>query len=630
MKKFSLETIDIKQQELQQAANVLKSEFFGLDEIIDKIITSISAWYTFPQLIQRPVIINLWGLTGVGKTHVVRRLVQLLKFDNKFVELQMDGISSSSLNYQTTISGILADSSIEEGVPGILLLDEFQRYRTVDSAGQDVKIERFQDVWMLLSDGQFAANSSMMHELEMCVAIAMYDDHSSASDESAETTRKNKKPQVSRQKLLYPYEARKYKKLLRLSESLEQIMKWTHADLIEHFDQAMREQQNLQIDYTKLLVFVSGNLDEAFTDAKHVDDCDTDADAYHERVKRINVTDIKTALAYRFKPEQISRLGNNHIIYPSMTRSTYQRLIQVTCDKYITSMHQITGIQFSVTPEALQVVYDNSVYPTQGTRPVFSSIHKIFSDGLVQIAFWAIKKQINQVELSVDQKRSVLIGSHKHHRQEVAIVLDVDLQRSKAGPDFKTLVAVHEASHGLVYALLNRKAPHEVKINTASFNGGYMLPATDQSVEIMSKQQLIDSIAVLYAGRYGEQLVFGPMHVTVGAVSDLQKATAMAAEYVNVHAMDGVAGYVATPNPGHSIGAFIPDISTNETIDNILCTQRDRATQLLTEHKPLFVRIVNRLLTGVTLSQSEFIELLPELDLSAAFSRVDAWKHFSE
>ena len=59
--------IDAKRAVLEQVKTQLKQEFFGLDTIIDKVIDSMSAWYIFPELITRPVIINLWGLTGVGK-----------------------------------------------------------------------------------------------------------------------------------------------------------------------------------------------------------------------------------------------------------------------------------------------------------------------------------------------------------------------------------------------------------------------------------------------------------------------------------------------------------------------------------------------------------------------------------
>jgi cell division protease FtsH len=89
--KIDRKNIDRKREILISVSNQLKTEFFGIDNIIDKVISAIQAWYIFPELITRPVIVCLWGMTGVGKTQLVRRLVALLEFQEKFVEVQMDG-----------------------------------------------------------------------------------------------------------------------------------------------------------------------------------------------------------------------------------------------------------------------------------------------------------------------------------------------------------------------------------------------------------------------------------------------------------------------------------------------------------------------------------------------------------
>ena len=128
-----------RQRQLAAAAAQLKSELIGIDEVIDRVIDAIRAWYVLPQLIQRPVIVCLWGLTGTGKTQLTRRLAQLLGFYDRFVEVQMDGFSHGAGYRSSTISGMLADSGIAEGAPGVLVLDEFQRFRTVNAKREEVK-----------------------------------------------------------------------------------------------------------------------------------------------------------------------------------------------------------------------------------------------------------------------------------------------------------------------------------------------------------------------------------------------------------------------------------------------------------------------------------------------------------
>jgi hypothetical protein len=85
-----------RNRQLQEIAAQLKTELFGIDPIIDRVIDSVRAWVLLPELVSRPVIVCLWGLTGTGKTQLVRRLAQLLGFYDRFVEVQMDGFSNGA------------------------------------------------------------------------------------------------------------------------------------------------------------------------------------------------------------------------------------------------------------------------------------------------------------------------------------------------------------------------------------------------------------------------------------------------------------------------------------------------------------------------------------------------------
>ena len=183
-------TLALRQQTLAHAAAQLKAELFGIDDVIDRVIDAIRAWYVLPQLISRPVIVCLWGLTGTGKTQLTRRLAQLLGFYDRFVEVQMDGFSHGASYRSSTISGMLGDSGIHEGAPGMLVLDEFQRFRTVDIKGGDVKVERYQDVWTLLSDGRLPPALSALSNIERKLADAHYEAERAEDDDD----RAGKKP----------------------------------------------------------------------------------------------------------------------------------------------------------------------------------------------------------------------------------------------------------------------------------------------------------------------------------------------------------------------------------------------------------------------------------------------------
>ena len=71
-KKFRDEILK-KEKLLNYAKEKLKQEFVGIDKVIDEVIDSISSWFLFPHIQERPVVVSLWGLTGTGKTELVNR-----------------------------------------------------------------------------------------------------------------------------------------------------------------------------------------------------------------------------------------------------------------------------------------------------------------------------------------------------------------------------------------------------------------------------------------------------------------------------------------------------------------------------------------------------------------------------
>ena len=149
-----VQRISQRQQQLRDASVELKSHFVGLDEVIDKILLGIEAWFCTPEVVTRPTVVCLWGLTGIGKTDLVRRLVKSLNFMDSFVEIQMTNKGSSQNTYASTLQSLLSGSNVCPEEPGVLLLDEIQRFRSVDQEGKDIHDYMFQDLWMLLSGGR--------------------------------------------------------------------------------------------------------------------------------------------------------------------------------------------------------------------------------------------------------------------------------------------------------------------------------------------------------------------------------------------------------------------------------------------------------------------------------------------
>jgi cell division protease FtsH len=614
---------------LPAVAAQLKQELIGIDAVIDRVIESVRAWYVLPQIVTRPVIVCLWGLTGTGKTQLVRRLAQLLGFYDRFVEVQMDGFSHGASTWgPATISGMLAEANMIEGVPGMLVLDEFQRYRTMDDDEKDIKVERYQDVWALLSDGRLAPPLSLLGEIESAIASAAYDADRIDDDDDDGGAKDSAQPARKRRFHLKAWQAEELRRNLKLAEPLAQVMTWTPEQVLDRLRTFRESRECWETDYSRLLIFVCGNLDKMYEDmATRVEDCDTDADVFHALTRRLSVIDVKKALARRFKPEQIARLGNNHVIYPSLARAAYEELIRRTCDRYVRETRESAGVDFALDDTVHAQLYADGVFPAQGTRPLFSSIHAILSATLVKAALWALERGAvpgrDTVRLSMagSQLRAHLATrDDTMHERRFDVSLDLSRARQRASEDFRSLLAVHEAGHGLAYALFFGRAPLEVRINVASFEGGYNSYAPRKA---WSRRNLLDSICVSLAGRAAERLVFGAAHVTSGSEGDLRKATETASRMVR-HLGFGERlsrTDVASSADEHLNTALAP---TNAAIETLLREQQCRADGVLAAHVSELMTLVDELLRHGSIAPARFAELL-ELPAQPRQEEIDGY-----
>lgn len=586
----------------------LKAELFGIDGIIDRVIESVRAWYVLPVIVQRPVIVCLWGLTGTGKTQLVRLLAQKLGLYDRFVEVQMDGFSHGSGYWNNSISGMLAESGIAEGEPGILLLDEFQRFRTINDKGADLKVERYQDVWALLSDGRLPPALSFMTDLEDALAGAQFDEDEARAGEdnedAAEGATAPKRKRVRRFKLR-PYEARELQRSLKLKDALLDIMAWSPDEVRERLHAFRQRPDQWGTDYSRLLVFVAGNLDEMYRHvATRVEDCDTDADIFHRYTRRLSMIDVKKALAERFKPEQVARLGNSHMVYPSLDRAAYERLIAGLCARYADEVSRSSGLRVAIDPAVRARIYANAVFPAQGTRPLFSSVHGLLTAPLVDAALWAFEQGAqpgDSVAVGLAPDGTRLRVGWQGRTRDLPAVFELDRLKQRTNADFRALLAVHEAGHALLYGLLLGQVPLEVKINVASFDGGYnsFLP-----LRARSRRDVLDTICVSLGGRAAEVLVFGPNACTSGAEQDLRQATADAAEFVRSH---GFAGRLSRTDVGCEVDCEVNTgiDETNTAIERIVAGQYNRAQQLLQEHAALLARLSRALVEHGEIPRAE-------------------------
>jgi cell division protease FtsH len=309
------------------------------------------------------------------------------------------------------------------------------------------------------------------------------------------------------------------------------------------------------------------------------------------------------------------------VIYPSLSRRAYEQLIEQGCGRYARDAEGRCGLRFELDASVHQQIYANAVFPAQGTRPLFSSLHGILGSGLAKAALWALEQGAGAgetVKLTADGRRLV---AHWHGQSHaIAAPFEINRLRQRSNPDFRALLAVHEAGHGLVHALLFGRAPREIKIHVASFEGGYN---TYASRKVWSRRNLLDAICTTLAGRAAEMLVFGPEMTSSGAESDLRKATETAARMTRHLGHGARIGRIdVTTNSEDNLCTDVE--ASNAPIEALLQGEHARATGLIEAHRDALLALVDELLDQGQVTPARFAALVA-LPLATAEDALDPY-----
>jgi cell division protease FtsH len=623
MNKEFLEKIEARRNKLEEIKISLKEKFIGIDGVIDKIIDSISLWYLTPEIQFRPLIISLWGITGVGKTDLVRTLVKHLGFMDKFIEIQMD----TKNEFSKTIESYLENSGVDTSQPSILLLDEIQRYRTVNEHGEMLDNKYFNDIWMLLSDGKLQSNSQRRADIMELLLEEMYwqdqrndeeDDENSPKSESGEDT-----PVTPKKKKDYRFHtsfwtASRFKKLLGIKMPIDAIMEFSPEERVIMLEEHLKNDNiNEGKSYEKLLIFISGNLDEAFKMAVEVDDSERDADIYHELSKRVTLIHIKNALAYKFKPEQIARFGNNHIIYPCLDKKSYYTIIQKNCKLILDKIESEHGIKIILSDNIYDVIYRNGVFPAQGVRPAISTVYNVLGSNLPHFLYHALINNVNEFYLDFQKKTLFTELGGKQYKKE--IVLDIDLIRENKSVDERMLVIVHEIGHALVYSILFKTPPKQININSAGFENGFVI--NHNSVD--NKTFLKNQMAVYLSGLVAEELVFGEDFKSNGSSYDIITATDVAGRFVRAYGMDGNVSRIMKKQIQSQYEVNYDIDKTNDIIENLLADEKKRAKDVLNKNMGLYKALLNFTTTNNNITIDEFYKICKKHGLELEMKEIN-------
>ncbi len=182
----------------------------------------------------------------------------------------------------------------------------------------------------------------------------------------------------------------------------------------------------------------------------------------------------------------------------------------------------------------------------------------------------------------------------------------------------KRIVSFHEVGHALATATQKNTQPvHKITIVPRTMGSlGYTMQMPEgEEHYLMSKDEILDQITVLLAGRAAEELVFDVK--TTGAANDIERATELARNMITQYGMSdkfGMAGLESVQNKyldGRSVSHCSEETKT--AIDNeiirILKECYDKAIAILTDNRDALDEIANFLIDKETITGDQFMEI---------------------
>ena len=203
------------------------------------------------------------------------------------------------------------------------------------------------------------------------------------------------------------------------------------------------------------------------------------------------------------------------------------------------------------------------------------------------------------------------------------------VDRVVAGPQRKSRImndqtreriAYHEVGHAIVGELLPNANPvHKVSILPRGRALGYTMQYPTEDKYLTTRQEFLDDVSALLAGRVAEETVFN--EVTTGASNDFERATAIARAMVCEYGMSERLGPVVlgTRHGSPFLGRDWNEernysetiaVEIDKEVRAIIDECYERSRQILTENRAKMDEIVRVLLEKEMLEREDFMALM--------------------
>lgn len=224
---------------------------------------------------------------------------------------------------------------------------------------------------------------------------------------------------------------------------------------------------------------------------------------------------------------------------------------------------------------------------------------------------------------------AALLAARRDKTKIETVDFNESVDRVVAGPQRKSRImndqtrdriAYHEVGHAIVGELLPNADPvHKVSILPRGRALGYTMSFPTEDKYLTTRQEFLDDICTLLAGRVAEESVFN--EVTTGASNDFERATAIARAMVCEYGMSDRLGPVVLGarhgnpflgrdwNEERNYSETIA-VEIDKEMRSIIDECYERSRRILIDNRPKMDEIVKVLLEKESLEREEFIALM--------------------
>jgi cell division protease FtsH len=230
---------------------------------------------------------------------------------------------------------------------------------------------------------------------------------------------------------------------------------------------------------------------------------------------------------------------------------------------------------------------------------------------------------LNEAALLAARRDKAAVGMQEIDEAVDRIIAGLEKKNRLINDKERTIVAYHEAGHAIVAERVPTADPvHKISIiprGVAALGYTQQLPTEDRY--LLTKQELMDRIAVLLGGRVAEEIVFN--EISTGAGNDLERVTELARSMVMEYGMSRELGPVNLSGPRRtqflqSDGGMPQQRNYSEEtareidaeIRGLIDGTYERVRTLLTEDRQVLEVLARRLLEKEVVDEGELREIM--------------------